>query len=307
VRRALLLLVCGCNPLYGIEKTALWDAAPDAPDIDARPPPVCPGIGTLPVFGTELNQVAARNVYSFTLDEGASMAVGMATDNTRSFEVPVVGTAGAPLEPATMSPEVMWPASVRLSTEGDTLFVTSWLGDLGTYATTPYALDNGTWTQSGMSFAPPNNMTAWGGHTLSAPSRGPRRRFLTQIIDSNLGVNVLVELEHDGVTATELWRTPVTELGIDGIAQQNLSPDGLRTVFIGTTVTDPSGEDAGMEPISGERVMYLDRPDVKAPFQGPARVLDTVPESVYWPYLSDDCERIYFFALNTTWYLKLAQ
>ncbi len=296
---AVLLLLCGCNPLYGIESTALWDAPADSPP---PPPPMCPAIGGTPTFTSDLNQVAARGVYSFSLDASEGLATGMVPNPTLQYDVPVIGPIGAALQPVTMNPPPAWPSSVRLSPEGDMLFVTWWPGPQF-YATSGYKLVNGTWTEVGNRFAPENISDQYAYYNLSAPSRGPTRRFIGLLVDRVTQVVSMVELEYDGTTATELSRTPHTDLGVGDMAHANLSADGLRLVFVASEIGDDS-----MSTASGIlRFWYMDRPNLTLPFQGPARLVTSVPDNVNWPQLSDDCGRVYFYALNTTWYLELAQ
>ena len=79
-------------------------------------------------------------------------------------------------------------------------------------------------------------------------------------------------------------------------------PTGLRLVF--TAHEDLDNESTA--PLGERRFWYMDRPNLTGAFQGPPRLVASVPDNVQWPHLTADCGRVYFFALNTTWYLTLA-
>ena len=143
----------------------------------------------------------------------------------------------------------------------------------------------------------------------STPTRGPVRAAVFSGQDAQLGA-VLIEIESSGSGWVEKRRTPVEMLGVSSVDEPHLSADGLRLVFVsygGGVVVGGGGQEADpptMDPTSPDQpVYYADRASRDEPF-GMARPLMTVPGFVQWPYLTEDCGRIYFSALNTVFYLR---
>lgn len=299
VRWAALALLCGCNPVFGIDSTELIDAPPPPPPIDAPIPFACPEDGTAPVFGTSLTMVPeARDCVAYT-----TTPTGTAAAVCGGFTAVVMtGAVDTPLAPVTLDPATMnYIEGVRIAPEGNDVYVAHY--DVNwTRVTTRYQAVDGIWKQQGKSFTPER---ADGYSMMSTPTQGAARRAVIQAYDVNFALELL-ELEE---TADEGWvpkrSTPLADLGVTAVFQPSLSPDGLRLVFIDTGYQSPTMGDA-LPPSNGntmQPVFYTDRADLASPFR-PAKMLETVPGLVQWPYMTPDCGRIYFSALNTVWYLE---
>jgi hypothetical protein len=103
---------------------------------------------------------------------------------------------------------------------------------------------------------------------------------------------VVHELAIDGTGSTEILQYSAAMLGVYQVnAAPNLSPDGLRMVFVGEIdAADTAGH-----------VFYSDRPDLTSPFRS-AELLQGVPP-VSDPFMSEDCSRLYFSAVQSVLYL----
>ncbi|HSD87772.1 MAG TPA: hypothetical protein VLB44_09675, partial [Kofleriaceae bacterium] len=111
-----------------------------------------------------------------------------------------------------------------------------------------------------------------------------------------------VEIANGTGAWTELYRFPVTDLGLSSGAtpmEISLSPDGLRLTFMtpGVWTMDSSGQYIYSDP-----VFYAERAALTDRFNMPV-ALPSVPEQVQWPFMTADCGRIYFSALNRVFYL----
>lgn len=309
----LLGLACGCNPLFDIQRTDLVDGPPP---IDATPPPHCPALGVAPTFGQDLMQVPGRFCEAYSIDESGGFAAAITVDYSTNMwgdRVVVAGPADEQLPRLdAMMPPAVAPDSTRLAPEGDAMFVTKYDFDLKSYMTTEYRRGEASWSAANVFVNP--------GYQLSTPSRGPIRRMVTGVYTPNpdpalAGTYSLAELEYDGSGLKEIARTKFADLGVGDISMPSLSADGLRLVFTSYTNTattggGSSGTDSA-PPIttggqSGPLVYYLDRESTGVAFAGKAQVLASVPSYVLWPYLAEDCGRMYFAALDTVWYLKQA-
>src|SRR5215210_5539908 len=102
----LLGFVCGCTQVFGIQKTDLVDAPPVIV-VDAPAPPVCPPIGTKPVFGPDLYQVPARNCSLYVVDTTGTTAAAMCADPVMGY-VLEIGPAGESLVPQTPEPNLAY-------------------------------------------------------------------------------------------------------------------------------------------------------------------------------------------------------
>jgi hypothetical protein len=310
-------VLCGCNPFFGIQSTELVDAPPE---IDAAPPPACPAAGTAPTFGPDLTMVPAKNLSWFTPDAAQVNALALGYDQTTGNAQFIMGPIGEPMAAMTMLPEPTgYIANVRLAPEGDALFVTAQaMIDPYVSSTSEYRLVDGRWIV-GNAFTPPRNDNSF--YELSTPTRGPLRRFVMVAYDGTTYTNQLAELTWDGTNVTEVSRTPLTSFELYNIMDPSLTADGLRLVFSASSGYQPGSgsggsggsgtgtgclgcEMGGWEPGTIQPVLYLERPSIDVPFEGMPKILEAVPDYVRWPHLSEDCGRIYFYALNTTWYLK---
>jgi len=302
-------LACGCNQYFGVDSTKLIDAPP-AVQVDAQVPPSCPALGTVPTFKNELYQMPARYCYGYSASDATN--TGVALCNSAVY----AGAVEATMSPIPMSPLPTTPGFVRIAPEGDRLYVGVYqqVAPYGT-ALHEFAFDAAGATDRGSVFS----YTDGGYFTASTPTRGPERSSVFSLYDTATSATALVEIVDTGAGWHELRRTPLADLGVTSLEEPSLSPDGLRLVFtsygsgiIGgggggweTTSTPSNGAELPPEMVGqpDQPLYYTDRPSRDQPF-GPAQPLVTVPSFVQWPYLTEDCGRIYFSALNTLFYLR---
>jgi hypothetical protein len=161
---------------------------------------------------------------------------------------------------------------------------------------------------------------------ISAPSRGPDHHIVYSDYNYTSGITELVEISDGLGSFTEVARYPITELGdtMTTVSRPSLSPDGLRLIFLmynytasgggalsggpattGGTDLPPSGGPVGGEYCQGggNVVMYADRASTSDHF-GKAMQMETLPDMVDYPYMTEDCGRIYVSALNRVFYFK---
>ncbi len=118
-------------------------------------------------------------------------------------------------------------------------------------------------------------------------------------IDTN---GILTELVGDGATWAPNPKTPPLDLSTIGIVEPSvplddspnpdpaLTSDGLRLIIPGLDATGRSA------------LFYTDRTDIDGTF-GMATMLGA-PADLSEPYMTDDCARLYFSALDTVFYIS---
>jgi hypothetical protein len=285
-----ILLVCGCNQIFGIDRTVSLDAA----TADAASPPKCPDIGTAPTFSGELRQLQTKRCYAYVPSDTRALATCLLPNFLSELRS---GPVDGELAPATINS--IDPITPRLAPEGDFFVAIGPPTATGLPTMAEYALVGDTWTLQ--------RTTQVNGMDFSTPSRGPKRRVIYLDFDPIMQVptNALVELEqtstgwvfknsvsYDKITPTTYW-----------IQSLSLSADGLRLLFINQIDMQPTG--LGDPPMleGGPTVFYADRVSLDVPFEK-FQPLTAVPTGVDWPYLTQDCGKIYFAALDTVFYLK---
>jgi hypothetical protein len=274
---ACLLLLAGCNQIFGLRETVAIDAQQfDAP-IDA--PYACPTTGLQPGFGKILHQSIAKNCISYTTSSATNRAAAYCFDPEGIADGPIDEVP----EHATLTPSGTfdWP---RLSPEGDEL----WLRKRGTgvavFSIYQYASDHHwTWVRD---LAIPNTSMD---DVITAPSRrvGGVRRFLRYAFQQFK----LIEYTDDGVTTTEIGSYDTQALGTLYMQFPNLDADGLRLVFVGQSPTATFAQ-----------TFYGDRAAITDPFVA-AAPLATAPLA-YDPFLTSDCSRLYTSGLGSIFYAQ---
>jgi hypothetical protein len=274
-----LLVIAGCNRIYGLDDTQRLDAQ------DEGPPPSCPEVGA-PRYSRVLKQPITQNCREYTTNEDMTaslatctsiMVIGSAMSRADAVDAPLAPFA---IEPTAAQRTFTYP---RLSPEGDRLVVEQLYNGDG-FDQPPlfsvYALENGTWQHDHELVDP---MLVAGTEAFGTPSRRPAR-----IIRVELGTTSFTELVED---PPGTWRTngrnyPPNHFGItDFSSPVNLSPDGLRIVFA-----------ARINNVAG--TFYASRRTLDEMF-GPATQLEGVPPVVD-PFMTANCGRVYFSGLGTS-------
>jgi hypothetical protein len=298
--------VCGCNQAFDLKPTKLVDAPP-AVEVDAAPPPACPALGTVPRFSDDLRQIPPRQCDAYAVsDNKMAMAICAGT----IMRGPADGDLS---ETITMDMTYAYDAP-RLAPDGNHVFISH--SDLNTFETTfvDFAL-------AGTSLAPvgeyvaPHDTTGYGEtFDISTPSRGPDRHIVYSDFNNTMQIWELVEIaDRGGTEFTEVARYPLSELGsLTTFARPALSPDGLRVIFLNMEKSFNGGPmpygslDLGGGGLCGylsSVLMYADRASTADHFRM-AQVIDTIPDQIDWPYMTEDCGRIYVSALNRIFYFK---
>lgn len=319
----LVVVVCGCNNVFDLRATRLADAPPTPPPIDAPPDPVCPALGTVPTFGDELQQVDAKQCEGYVVGKND---VAMASCGGQFAR----GYVDGQLQPITVDPEAF--DVPRLAPDGERVFLAAYNSQSARYELREYAWQDPAFMMMSK-YIPPTDY-AGEAFTFSTPSDGPDRHVVYSDHNYTSGADELVEISDSSGTWTELKRyamkddmgNPLT------VAQPSLSADGLRLVFVTYTLTytggggiytinggagATSGTTSGttsnfIDPYGGgcisgtEAVFYADRM-AKTDAFGVAHLIDSLPNQLSYPYMTANCGKIYFSALNRVYYYKLKQ
>lgn len=262
-RSASLLLLVGCNQVYGLDATRASDAAYfDAP-FDA--PYACPPIGTPPRFSRSFEQVVAQNCNNYTVSiAGRAFARCALDDDQRIAEGPIgARLAIAPGIDGNVANEVprIGPDGRRAVIRQDQTYYLFERGDAGWERKAPIEIP------------PPARIGA-----VSPPTRVGRILLVTS--------GEVRELADDGNgTFTHLRTQTFGELGLSGVTENvNLTADGLRLVFNGILG-------------NGTQLLYTDRPNLDTGFARPV----AMPEVDFLSngFMTEDCARLYFSGLNS--------
>ena len=269
MRWAVALLSCGCNQVLGLPATELSDG---------RSPPACPPLGGVPTFYGDLLEVPARYCHRYVPSSDGKVALTVKGNNTLMHGM--VDRAPAPITLVPPPPDSV-SFTIMPMPEGDRMLLLVRNAMTAGGTATEYTVQ-GDIAQGGTAYA------IQAVDNLGTPSAGPDRRIVFQEYAS------VVEIADSGAGWTEVRRYPIAELGSVSIQRASLSSDGLRFVFLSQAVVNNTSFNA---------VYYTDRATTSDHF-GPARLVDTAPASVEDPYLTANCGRLYFSALDTVFYLQ---
>lgn len=267
VCHGLLVWACACNWAYGLDPTQLADApGPDAP-------PRCTTDGP-PAFSPRVTQAVVQPCHDYTIHEHTAIAACGGPFQLVLGEGPI----DAPLRPIDIAPTRAEATLVspRFTPEGELLVHQQTIDRISIASI--YRRDGEAWTWSyDLPFALERFELA------GMPSRGPQRHLM---------VSRTTQFEEAIDDGTGTWTTavwPATILGVDRLhGPINLSRDGLRAVFVGT-----SGDTA--------LTRYATRPQIDVPFAG-SYVLDVPVASPPDNFLTEDCSRLYFSGLDSIFY-----
>ncbi len=276
-----LLLVCGCNQVFGLNETTAIDALSPESLPPPPPPPECPAIGVVPAFRSRTTQLTAPGCISYTVS--ATHAMGVCAGEVSR------GDRDQGLSPVTITPRPAYIVDTRLDPSLDRFLLTTTVFDQGrtNLVFLEYQLQpNGDWLGA------PGYTLGQIASGISTPSVGPDR---LAVYGGTAGA--LVEIHDDGTGAGWVGRTDyvIPEVMAMGrvITQPSLSADGRRLMFV---VADDFTQDLGI-------VYYADRASVSDPFVT-AHAVDSLPAGIAWPHMTADCGRLYYAALGTVFYAE---
>lgn len=301
-----LMLTCGCNQLFGVERTDLVDSPPPADAAIDAPPPSCPTDGTVPQFKNDLFNIPARYCFYYSVSEVTGEAAALCANDNFTASTVGAGPIGESLVAQVLDPPMaINPYNAFVFTrEGDRIAVTGWEETRAGYSTTEYRRSEAKWVFA-RTYVPASTMGGY--YVLSAASAGPDRRAILFRYEISTNAYVLEELtESTGWKATDSYT--LAELGTESLSEPSLSADGLRLVFVsyeykdGST-TGVSGGEAPQMSGSNNAVYFTARTSLSERFAR-AKKMATVPDGVGSPFMTEDCGRIYFSALNSVWFLK---
>jgi hypothetical protein len=261
---ALLLVVCACNSIYGLDATRLQDGAgPDAPAVCLNGPLA---------FDPQVRQIVFDDCTDYTFAGGKAVALcDLFSVTQRLAEGPIdqaLETVG--ITPHRQGSEIVMP---RLTPEGELLVGQRIIFGTSTILSI-YTRGSDSWVWNRDLPIPDLNSEEY----VGVPSRGSAHRMMIK-----RGSRVDEAIEGDSNTWTIVPR-PFSDFGVQGIRGPiNLSADGLRAVFLG---------DGGMR--------YAVRAGVDAPFTSYPLDVPLVTDAV----LSEDCARLYFSGLESIFHVQ---
>ena len=272
MRSAVLIVLCACNPVFGLSPTTeepaidaqYFDAAPDAPFACWAPH------APVPSFSTTLHQVVQSDQCSeYTIADG--WATATCYDAGTHVSAIYDGVVDAPLtEVAAFAPTPQRSLQrPRQAPEGGLVFLKQ-VPSTGAPSIVGYRRTGQTWNPA-LTVTPTIGMF----ESFGTPSAGPIRRMM--IVSGSVGVMREVAIDQSG-TMTEVRVYDSTNFPFNGMPQPpNLSADGLRMIVYGG--------------INNSYAMYvMDRETLDQPFQHRSLEIPTV----YDAFMTNDCGRIYF-------------
>lgn len=320
-----LLALCGCNQAFDLKSTKLADPHPDA-----AVPAACPAIGNVPRFSDDMKQIPPRSCDGYTVSEHDT-AMAMCRD-PQGVTWLLGGAADAELSNViTMDMPYQYDLP-RLAPDGDRLFISHAETGATPATSTDQIIEfawSGTTVSKMASYTAPHDYQYGAEYfEISTPSRGPDHHIVYSDYNYTSAITELVEIADGSGAFKEVARYPITELGdtMTAISRPSLSPDGLRLVFLmydylasgggatgGGATTSGGGTDLPPGGVigggglycqgGGNVVMYADRATTADHFSK-AVAMETLPNMVDYPYMTEDCGRIYVSALNRVFYFK---
>jgi hypothetical protein len=266
-RLGLLLVVAGCNQIYGLDETYLTDG-----HVARR----CPAIGETPVYTTAPQTLTSGEFpFDYTFDEARTFAVAYRVNAGGIVEAPVDSADFVPLDLDADAGDRLFDP--RVAPEGDQLVVRV-QNAAGQWNLRLYTRSGVQSWQRG-----PTLTSLLPAERCSTPSRRSttdERRFIR--LDPT-GSELAEYTERVGVWSLVRTYDRAT-LGVSlqqQIEDPQLSPDGLRLVF---TVRE----------IVGRPIYFTDRASIDDAFRPASLMLqltgDSEPQD---PFMVQDCTRLY--------------
>lgn len=268
------LILCGCNPLFGVDETQLrppvyFDAPIDAPF-------ACPPVGTTPVFTQLLRQAVLQPVSEYTTSATIATAVSVLDGVMEGQVDEQMHPANGFSSPACLTcPQYSSP---RLTPEGDGLYLVQETQAVEQVALFRREVDGWKFAQ-GFPSLPVG--------FLSSVTDGPVRRVMTT--DPNTGNLAEYEITDAG-SAIAIGVYTAADFGVGSVSAPMLAADGLRMLLVGAN-------DRG----SGT-MMYSDRATRLDRFSAARELVGVPPEP--GSFLNADCSRIYLSGLGSVFYAQ---
>jgi hypothetical protein len=267
---SLLLALCSCNRVLGLDETRAVDAAFFDTPTDAAF--ACPPLGTVPVFTEMFHQSITQECRNFTI---ASSGRALATCNGPGGSIIMESTPDG-----TMVPAVGFTAQQtqpRISGAGDLAIATA--SSSGSSIVTIFERTPTGWEPRDEILG----VTSFTG--ITKPTRDGHVIFVTPL--------ALREYADDGTgTFREVLTHTADDLAVNGfVFSANVTSDGLRVLFYGVAKGD-----------SMKALLYADRARTTDTFGHATRMqnIDYVPEA----FMTDDCGRLYFPAASSIFYVQ---
>jgi hypothetical protein len=261
-RSCSVLLLVGCNQVYGLDPTrasdaAYFDAPPDAPY-------ACPPIGTPPRFSRNFEQVVVQNCNNYTVSITGRALARCAFNGDQLI---AEGAIGERLQIAPGFDANSMSSTPRIGPDGQHAIVRQ--------DQTFYLFERGSagWARKAPIEVPPPTVI----NAVSAPTRVGRIILVTS--------GEVRELADDGNGSfTQIRAQTFGELDLNAVTSNvNLTADGLRLVFNGNLN-------------NGSQLLYTDRPSLDVGFRIPV----AMPEVDFLSngFMTEDCAHLYFSGLN---------
>lgn len=282
-RIAWLVVLCGCDQLFGIQRTQhqatpFYDGMPDAPF-------ACPGIGSgAPAFTGVLVQEVLQNCQHYSPGFASGRAVAKCTDPDFGSAI-CEGPVDAMLVCFMPDPADTGPQQPRLSSDGNTMYLRG-NPKGGLTSIIAYTRNGSAWTMTTSPFGAVQSLYA-----TSNFVRGPSSEHVIFDRLDSTGAGVFDEWGNDGGTWHLTSTHPVTDLGLPAVTDLSLTSDGMRALVLG-------------QPGDGtQHIYYSDRTALDAPFRA-ATLVEGLFAQAYDASLNDDCSRVYFTGLGSIFYVQ---
>jgi hypothetical protein len=263
----LVLLLCGCNQVFGLKETGQLDAAFfDAP---ADAPYACPPLGTAPRFAPQLTQFLVQRCDGYSVVT-SGRAVASCKDGD-GIERVFVGNRGEPLSIAP-GVDLSGPILPRLTHDGEHLVIRE-PNNIGVVRVRLYdRQSDGTWLRG--ADAP------FGARAKSIGTLSTDNRIVVTTTDSPDLQEWILEATGWRKLATQTPSVPSTG---DVLQTVSLTADGLRAIAM-----------------VNARALFTDRQTLDAPFRA-FDIVEGAPRGVDMT-LEADCSRLYAAGLGSVFY-----
>ena len=267
VRRVSLLLLLGaCNAFYGLDETRGRDAfQKEFFDAPSDGPFGCPATG-VPQFKFALEHVPIAKCQAYVPSRAWGKALTSCEGEIRQGDIDKTVTKATVNTQTLLFDPRLWP-------DGDRAF----FKNAGTNNEELYKRNtDDSWSFEAI--VAPTGLYA----DFSTPSRGPDRRVISISTNIGSGIYTLTEYSDRSGSWQPIDTYPITDLLALNAFRPSLTPDGLHLVAEGQAMGGPF-----------KSIIYASRANLDSKF-GPVAPLLTVASDAQFPFLENNCGRIYF-------------